>query len=363
MGLRCGLIGLPSCGKTVIFNAITAAGASSYSSAEMNKAVVSVPDHRLLRLVEMYHPRKTVAATLDVVDIPGIKANQGGDGRGSRLLGHIKDVEALLHVVRCFEDSSVPFEYDTIDPVRDVETIDLELVAADSATLENKITRLTKRVRAGDKDAVRETADCTRVYEAIQQGIPARKQNLSAREMASIYECNLVSVKPVLYVANIKSVEDVANRHVTALTQLAQAEGTELITLFGKEEADISQLEPAERIEFLKDLGLTESSMERLLGAAYRILGLISFFTTGEDEVRAWTCRKGDKAPVAAGKIHSDMERGFIRMEVIRYEDLIELGSEAAVARAGRARSEGREYEVQDGDIVTVRFNVAGSAK
>jgi len=357
MGLRCGLIGLPSCGKTVIFNAITAAGASSYSNSEMNRAVVSVLDHRLERLAQMYHPRKTVAATLDVVDIPGIKANQGGDGRSSRLLGHIKDVEALLHVVRCFEDSSVPFEYHTIDPKRDVETVDLELIAADSATLENKINRLAKRVRAGDKDAIRETADCQKVHAAIQQGIPARKQNLSGRELASIRECNLVSLKAVLYIANIKSVGDIANSHVTALRQIAHTEGTELITVCGKDEADISQLEPNERQEFLQDLGLKESSMERLLGAAYRILGLVNFFTTGEDEVRAWTCLKGDKAPVAAGKIHTDMEQDFIRMEVIRYEDLVELGSESAVAKAGRERSEGREYEVQDGDIVAVLFN------
>ena len=361
MGLRCGLIGLPCCGKTVIFNAITAAGASSYSNSEMNRAAVSVLDHRLERLAQMYHPSKTVAATLDVVDIPGIKANhQGGDGRSSRLLGHIKDVEALLHVVRCFEDSSVPFEYHTIDPKRDVETVDMELIATDSATLENKINRLAKRVRAGDKDAIRETADCQKVHAAIQQGIPARKQNLSVRELASIRECNLVSLKAVLYIANIKSVVDVANSHVTALRQIAHAEGTELITVCGRDEADISQLEPNERQEFLQDLGLKESSMERLLGAAYRILGLVNFFTTGEDEVRAWTCLKGDKAPVAAGKIHTDMEQGFIRMEVIRYGDLVELGSESAVAKAGRERSEGREYEVQDGDIVAVLFNKKG---
>lgn len=357
MGLRCGLVGLPSCGKTVIFNAITAAGASSYSNSEMNEAIVSVPDHRLERLVEMYHPRKTVAATLDVVDIPGIKASpQGGDGRGFRLLGHIKDVEAVLHVVRCFEDGGVPFAYNTIDPVRDVETVDLELLAVDSTTLENKISRLAKRVRAGDKDAIRETADCTKVHATIQQGIPVRKQNLSDHEMSSIRECNLVSLKPVLYIANIKSTEDAGNSHVTVLKEIARTESSELITVCGKDEADISQLEPNERQEFLRDLGLKESSMERLLRAAYRMLGLVTFFTTGEDEVRAWTCRKGDKAPVAAGKIHTDMEKGFIRMEVIRYEDLVELGSESAVAKAGQAHLEGCEYEVQDGDIVAVRF-------
>lgn len=360
MGLSSGLIGVPSCGKTVIFNAITAAGASSYNGSETNHAVVQVPDRRIDRLVVMYHPRKTVPTTLDVVDIPGIKSGSQGDGSGSRLLGHVKNVEALVHVVRCFEDSGVPFGYDTIDPVRDVETVDLELMAADSATLENKLNRLAKKLRSGDKDAVREASDCQKVYAAIQQGIPARRQNLNVQERASVYECNLVSLKPVLYIANIKSVSDASNKYVTALRQIAQSEGAEIITVCGKDEADISQLEASERQEFLKDLGLQESSMERLLGAAYRMLGLINFFTTGEDEVRAWTCRKGDKAPVAAGKIHTDMEKGFIRMEVMRYEDLMELGSEAAVAKAGRGRVEGREYEVQDGDIVTVLFNVKG---
>lgn len=358
MSLSCGLVGLPSCGKTVIFNAITAAGASSYDNVEVNKAVVRVPDRRLDRLVAMYHPRKTVAATLEVIDIPGIRAKRPGEnGRGSRLLGYVKDVQALLHVVRCFEDGSIPFEHDTIDPVRDVETVDLELLAADSTTLENKISRLAKRVRAGDKDAIRETDDCAKVHAAIQQGIPARKQGLSARELASVRECHLVSLKPVLYVANIKSMADAANRHVTALKQVAEAEGAEFLTVCGKDEADISLMAPDERQEFLKELGLNESSMERLLRAAYRAVGLVTFFTTGEDEVRAWTCRKGDKSPAAAGNIHSDMEQGFIRMEVIRYEDLVELGSESAVAKAGRERVEGRDYEVQDGDIVAVRFN------
>lgn len=356
MGLSCGLIGLPSCGKTAIFNAITAAGAASYNGSEMNRAVVSVPDRRIDRLVEMYHPRKATPATLEVVDIPGLKPAQG-NGRGSKLLGYIKDVETLLHVVRCFEDSSVPFEYDTLDPLRDVETVDLELLAADSATLQNKMDRLAKRVRVGDKDAVRENAHCQKVYDAIQQGIPARRQGLSAQELASVFECNLASLKPVVYIANISSTGDAASQHVAALKQVARAEGAEMITVCGKDEADISQLEPGERQEFLHDLGLEESSMERLLAAAYKRLGLVNFFTTGEDEVRAWTCRKGDKAPVAAGKIHTDMEKGFIRMEVTRYEDLVELGSEAAVARAGRLRVESREYEVQDGDIVSVLFN------
>ena len=355
MGLSCGLVGLPSCGKTTIFNALTAAGASGFGT-EMNRAVVNVPDQRIKKLVEMYHPRKTVPATLDVVDIPGLQTTQG-DGRGSKLLGHIKDVEALLHVVRCFEDGSIPFAFETIDPVRDVETIDLELMAADSTTLQNKLVRLEKKVRANDKDAIRENEHCQKIYASIQQGIPARKQKLTAAEMTSVFECNLVSLKPVLYIANIKTMAEAGNKHVTALKQIADAENAQLITVCGKDEADISQLAPEEQKEFLKDLGLTESSMERLMHAAYQILGLINFFTVGEDEVRAWTCKKNDKAPVAAGKIHKDMEKGFIRLEVIKYDDLMESGSEAAVAKAGKKHIEGRDYDVQDGDIVMVLFN------
>jgi GTP-binding protein YchF len=357
MGLICGLVGLPSSGKTVIFNAITAAGVSSYNGSEKNQAVVNVPDQRMNKLVKMYNPRKVAAATLEVVDIPGLKTSPEGNGRGIKLIGHIKDVDALLHVVRCFEDDRVPFEYVTIDPVRDIEIVDLELMAADSLTLEKKITRLEKKVRAGDKDTIRESAHCEKVYAGIQQGIPARKQNLNSQELSSVRECNLVSLKPVVYVANVKTMNDGHNPYLDALIQYAKAEGAEVVAVCGKDEADISQLPPEDRIDFLRDLGLEESSMERLLHAAYRTLGLISFFTTGEDEVRAWTCQRGDKAPVAAGKIHTDMERGFIRMDVMQCDDLLALGSEAAVAKAGKQRVEGRDYEVHDGDIVTVLFN------
>jgi GTP-binding protein YchF len=362
MSLICGLVGLPSSGKTVIFNAITAAGVSSYSGSEINQAVVSIPDSRVEKLVEMYHPLKVGRATLEVVDIPGLKASAQRSGRALQLIGHIKNVEALLHVVNCFADGNNSTEHETIDPIRDIETVELELMVADSSTLENKIDRFAKKVRAGDKDAIRETANCTRVHTAIQQGIPARKQNLNAQELASIRECHLVTLKPVLYIANIKSMADVNNRYVAAVKSIADAERAEMITICGRDEADISRLGPAEQHEFLQELGLEKSSMERLLIAAYRMLGMVTFFTTGEDEVRAWTCRKGDKAPVAAGKIHTDMEKGFIRMEVIRYQDLVELGSENAVVKAGRKRIESREYEVQDGDIVTVLFNSNGKS-
>ena len=292
-----------------------------------------------------------------MVDIPGLTSGStAADGRGAKLLGHLKDVDALLHVVRCFEDQSVPFAYDTIGPARDVETIDLEMMVFDSLPLDNKINRLAKKART-DADVARQVADCQKVKAALDQGIPARRQNLSPQELANIRECHLVSLKPVLYVANIKSMDDIGNRHVKALQGIADAEGAQMLAVCGRDEADISRLDPAERPEFLAVLGLQESSMERLLRTANRMLGLVNFFTAGPKEVHVWTCHRGDKAPVAAGKIHTDMEEGFIRMEVIHCEDLVKLGSEAAVAKAGKQRVEGRAYEVQDGDVVVVLFN------
>lgn len=332
-------------------------GAAGYGGSEPNRAAVGIPDRRIAALVAIYQPPKIAPATLEVVDIPGLASGStAADGRGVKLLAHLKDVDALLHVVRCFEDDSVPFAQATIDPVRDVETIDLEMMVADSQTLDNKVSRLAKRARM-DAEAARHVAACRKVKDGFDQGIPARRQALAPGELADIRECNLVSLKPVVYVANIKSMEDAGNRHVRALEVLAAAESAEIVTVCGRDEAEISQLDPADRPEFLAALGLLESSMERLLRAANRTLGLVNFFTAGPKEVHVWTCSRGDKAPVAAGKIHTDMEEGFIRMEVIRCEDLIELGSEAAVARAGKQRVEGRSYKVQDGDIVVVLFN------
>ena len=357
MSLNCGLIGLPACGKTTIFNAITAAGAASYNGLEMNRAVVNIPDRRVQLLADMYHPAKTVPATVDLMDIPGFTLQPArGEGREIRLLSHIKEVEALLHVVRCFEDEAIPFERRTIDPARDVETVDLELMVADGQTLQNKISRLAKKART-DTDLSRVVAHCQKVKCGLDEGIPARRQELSAAELASIRDCHLLSLKPVLYIANVRSIEDSSSSPVGALRAIANLESSEMVTICGRDEAEISELEPADRQDFLAALGLKESSMERLLRAAYGMLGLVSFFTTGEDEVRAWTCRQGDTALVAAGKIHTDMEKGFIRMEVIRCEDLLELGSESAVARAGKQRLEGRTYGIQDGDVVGVLFN------
>ncbi len=330
---------------------------ASYNGSEMNRAIVNVPDHRIQLLADMYHPAKIVPATVDMMDIPGLRPHPTpGEGREIRLLSYIKEVEALLHVVRCFEDGTASFEPRTIDPARDVETVDLELMVADCRTLENKIIRLAKKARS-DADLSRVVANCQKVKGGLEQGIPARRQGLNATEIADLRDCHLLSLKPVLYIANITSIQDSSSSAVNALQAIANTENSEMVTICGRDEAEISQLEPADRQDFLAALGLKQSSMERLLRAAYRMLGLVSFFTTGQDEVHAWTCHQGDVAPVAAGKIHTDMEKGFIRMEVIRCEELFELGSEAAVLHAGKQRLEGRTYQIQDGDVVSVVFN------
>jgi GTP-binding protein YchF len=358
MGFTCGIVGVPGCGKTNVYNAITAAGAEGFGAQEANRAVIEVPDERVQPLVEMYSAPKAIYATMEVVDIPGLKKGSTADGgRGSKLLAHIKDVDALLHVVRCFEDKNVPFEYDTIDPARDVETIDLEMIVADAQTIQNKLDRLAKKARTGDKDVKRELELCEKIKAAMENGTPARKQNLTEEELEAVRECHLVSLKKNLYVANIKTLADRDNPHVAALRKIAAEEGAETIAICARDEAEIIQLDPADREEFLAELGLEELSRDPLIRASYRALNLADFLTAGPKEIHVWTCAAGSKAPQAAGKIHSDMEAGFIRMEVIRYEDLIELGSEAAVSKAGRQRIEGKDYVVQDGDIVVIRFN------
>jgi len=353
MALRCGLVGVPGCGKTTVFNAITAAGASVFDGVEMHRATVEVSDLRVEQLVALYRPKKIVPATLEIVDIPGLEEGaSAGNGRGSRLLTHVKEADVLVHVVRCFDTGS-----GEADPVHDIERLDLELMAADAQTIENKIARLAKRVRAGDKDATREVEDCERVLGRLHEGIPARRQELSRQERASVFECTLVSLKPVLYVANVADAAAFDNASVGEVGRAAAQDDAEVITISGSDEAEISELPEADRATFLSELGLGEPSAARVIQAAYRGLGLIDFFTAGEREVHVWTCRRGDVAPIAAGKIHSDMERGFIRLEVIPCEAILEHGGEQAAIRAGTRRLEGKDYVVEDGDVVVVRFS------
>jgi ribosome-binding ATPase len=353
MPLQCGLLGRPQCGKTTVFNAVTSASASLFDAAEAHRATVSIPDQRVQRLVDLYSPGKISPSTIDLVDIPGLEEGATAEGgRGSKLLTHIKEADMLIHVVRCFENGQNP-----VDAIHDVEMIDLELMAADSQTLGRKVERIARRASTGDKVAIQETALCRGVLDRLHDGIPARKQSLSEAETAAVFECTLMSLKPVLYVANVDGPDHLESDAVRALRTYGAEEGSELVTICGRDEADISELPEEDRAEFLSELGLKELSVERLIHAAYKELGLVDFFTAGDTEVHVWTCRVGSKAPVAAGKIHTDMEKGFIRMEVIAYDDLMEHGSEAAVAKAGKARLEGKDYEVRDGDVVVIRFS------
>lgn len=288
-----------------------------------------------------------------LVDIPGLEQGATAEGgRGSKLLTHIKEADVLIHVVRCFENGHEP-----IDALHDVELIDLELMAADSLTLQRKVERLAKRVRTGDKNAILESDQCQRVLAQLDEGIPARRQALSDVERDAVFECTLMSLKPVLYVANVDSRKELESDAVRVLREYGAKEGSEVVTICGRDEAEISELPAEDRHVFLQELGVGESSAERILRAAYQELRLADFFTAGEKEVRVWTCEKGSTAAVAAGKIHSDMERGFVRMEVIAYEDLVTYGSEAAAIQGGKRRLEGKDYCVQDGDVVVVRFS------
>lgn len=351
MALRCGLIGRPRCGKTTVFNAMTAAGASSFDAAELHRATVEVADRRVEELVRLYQPKKVVRASVEAADIPGLAEGEGAGGRAARTLTHIKEADVLIHVVRLFASAEGEPR-----PIHDVELVDLELMAADSSTLERKRDRIVKRARTGDKDAAREMEDCERVLAHLHDGVPVRRQQLDEREQASVFECNLLSQKPVLYVANVHASEELEGPGVEALRTWGAREGAETVSICGRDESDVTELSVEEREAFLAALGIGEPSIERVIHAAYRELGLVDFFTAGEREVHVWTCRRGDKAPVAAGRIHTDMERGFVRMEVISTADLLAFGSEDAVARAGKRRIEGRDYEVQDGDIVVIRF-------
>lgn len=361
MGFTCGIVGLPGVGKTTLFRAITAAGgvdvAASTNPLEPNRAVVDVPDPRLDGLVALSRPRSIVHAQMEVIDVVGLAAGASrGEGMGNQFLGHIKDVEAILHVVRCFADANVPHAYDTIDPVRDAGAVELELICKDVETVTNKIDRVGKKARH-DKELQAELAACEKVRANLEAEVPVRKQALSAAERQAVYECHLLTIKPVLYVANVKEGQDPGDPAVEALRSLASEEGAGCVTVAARAEADIAELEEADRAEFMEALGVEALSLDRLIHEGYRTLGLVTMFTEGEDECRAWTVRAGSKAPQAAGRIHTDMEKGFIRMEVIPVDVFLELGGEQAAKAAGKQRLEGKDYVVQDGDVVVVRFN------
>ncbi|MGC9199027.1 MAG: redox-regulated ATPase YchF [Acidobacteriaceae bacterium] len=366
MPLNCGIVGLPNVGKSTIFNALTAAKAQAanypFCTIDPNVGIVPVPDARLDRIVGLVKPNSIVPTTMEFVDIAGIvEGASKGEGLGNQFLSHIRQTDAILHVVRCFDDPEVVHVAGAVDPLHDIEIIHTELLLADLETVEKRRTKAEKAARSPAAGAVQksELTAVLKLQEALGAGKPARTADLSDDERLAARDLFLITMKPQLYVANVDEAGIVQGNRLTQLVeQRAAEEGSEVVRICGAMEAEIAQLEPAERSEFLEAAGLQEPGLNRLIHAAYRLLGLITYFTAGVQEVRAWTIRSGTKAPGAAGVIHSDFERGFIKADCYACDDLFRLGSEQAVKEAGLLRSEGKEYVVKDGDILFFKFNV-----
>ena len=363
--MKLGVVGLPNVGKSTLFNAITQAGAQAanypFCTIEPNVGVVAVPDERLNVLAEMYHPEKFTPAVIEFVDIAGlVKGASRGEGLGNKFLSHIREVDAIVHVVRCFEDDNIVHVDGSINPRRDAETINLELIFADLETLDRRIDRSQKAAKSGDKKLADEVELLRRIKEGLEQSIPVRAMEFTEDEQAYVSSLFLLTQKPVIYIANIA--EDQLGETdlplVKELYSIAQGEHAGALTICARMEEEIASLEPEEKQAFIQELGLGESGLDKLVKEGYSLLGLISFLTAGPKEVRAWTIPKGCKAPQAAGKIHTDFERGFIRAEVVNYDVLMEHGTMQACKEKGLIRSEGKEYVMQDGDIVVFRFNV-----
>lgn len=364
--MKLGIVGLPNVGKSTLFNAITNAGAQAanfpFCTIEPNVGMVTVPDSRLDALSEMYHPEKYTPAVIEFVDIAGlVKGASAGEGLGNKFLSHIRETDAIIHLVRCFEDPNVIHVDGNVNPIRDIETINLELIFSDLEVLERKITRVEKDLK-GDKTLIGELDLLKRVKETLENGKCARSMEFSDDERAMLSDVALLTLKPVIYVANISEnqlADDfTATEEYKVLKAHAQSEGSELIYICAQIEAELAELSGDDKKAFLDDLGIKESGLDALIRASYKLLGYISFLTAGPKEVRAWTIVNGTKAPQAAGKIHTDMERGFIRAEVISFDDLMKCGSMTAAKEKGLIRSEGKDYVFRDGDIVVIRFNV-----
>jgi GTP-binding protein YchF len=365
MALKCGIVGLPNVGKSTLFNALTSAKALAanypFATKEPNVGIITVPDKRLDKLEELVNPQKVIPTTVEIVDIAGlIKGASQGEGLGNQFLANIREVNAIVHVVRCFEDDNVVHVDGNVDPVRDKEIIDTELMLKDLETVDKQIDKLRKNAKSGEKDAQRQVELALQIKNHIEGGNPARTLQLDEEGMSLMHSMLLLTAKPVIYACNVdEGAVLTGNAFTKAFQESIAAENAEIILICAGMEAEIAELESKEdRLEFLQSMGLAEPGVNRLILSCYRILNLITYFTAGVKEVRAWTIVKGTKAPGAAGVIHTDFEKGFIRAEVIKYEDYVTYGSEAAVKEAGKMAVEGKEYVVGDGDVMHFRFNV-----